>query len=147
MLDRTCRKGNRYKLWGVWACACMLNRFSAVRLFGNMDCSLPGSSVHEIFQARYWRRMSCPPSGHPLGQGVKPASLMSSTLVARFFITTTTWEGPVWAASTLIHKPRRPLSLSGLCLANLSGVWSTAAALRTDFVTTPWDPLPKGTSR
>ena len=32
----------------------MLSRFSHVQLFANlcMDCSLPGSSVHGIFQAR-----------------------------------------------------------------------------------------------
>ena len=35
-------------------CACMLSRFSHVRLFADpMDCSpLPGSSVHGILQAR-----------------------------------------------------------------------------------------------
>ena len=33
-------------------CACMLSRFSHVRLCDPVDCSSPGSSVHGIFQAR-----------------------------------------------------------------------------------------------
>ena len=37
---------------------------SCLTLWDTMDCSLPGSSVHEIFQAKYW-------SGVPL-----PSSLM-----------------------------------------------------------------------
>ena len=40
-------------------CACMLSHFSCVRLY-TMDCSLPGSSVHGILQARIleWEAMS-----------------------------------------------------------------------------------------
>ena len=33
-------------------CACVLSRFSHVQLCHPMDCSLPGSSVHGIFQVR-----------------------------------------------------------------------------------------------
>ena len=29
----------------------------------SMDCSLPGSPIHEIFQAIYWSGLSCPPPG------------------------------------------------------------------------------------
>ena len=36
----------------VCARACTLSCFSCVRLCDSMDCSLPGSSVHGIFQAR-----------------------------------------------------------------------------------------------
>ena len=37
-------------------------------LCDSMDCSLPGFSVHGIFQARIWSRLSCPPPGDlPLG--------------------------------------------------------------------------------
>ena len=31
---------------------CVLSRFSRVRLCDSVDCSLPGSSVHRILQAR-----------------------------------------------------------------------------------------------
>ena len=46
-----------------------------VQLCGTMDCSLPGSSVHEIFQARVleWVAISFPGDlPHP---GIKPGSL------------------------------------------------------------------------
>ena len=33
-------------------CHAMLSHFSCVRLYDSMDCSLPGSSVHGILQAR-----------------------------------------------------------------------------------------------
>ena len=40
-----------------------------------MDCSLPGSSVHGILQARIqeWVAMPCPPEGLP-HTGIEPAS-------------------------------------------------------------------------
>ena len=42
----------------------MLSRFSRVPLFANlcMDCSLPGSSVHEILQTRILERVAMPSS-------------------------------------------------------------------------------------
>ena len=36
----------------MYICACVLNRFSRVRLCNPVDCSPPGSSVHGILQAR-----------------------------------------------------------------------------------------------
>ena len=36
--------------WSTYAC--VLNCFSLVRLYDSMDYSLPGSSVHEVLQAR-----------------------------------------------------------------------------------------------
>ena len=43
--------------------ACMLSRFSHVQLFCNpINCSLPGSSVHGIFQARILERVAMPSS-------------------------------------------------------------------------------------
>ena len=40
-----------------------------------MECSLPGSSVHGIFQARVreWV-VICPSPGDPLNPGIKPGS-------------------------------------------------------------------------
>ena len=55
-----------------------------------MDCSLPGSSVHGILQARilentgYWNGLLCPPSGDLPDPGIEPAS---PALGGRFFTT------------------------------------------------------------
>ena len=35
---------------------------SCLTLWDTMDCSLPGSSVHEIFQAKYWSGVPLPSS-------------------------------------------------------------------------------------
>ena len=51
-----------------------------------MDCSLPGSSVHEIFQAKYQ-------SGFPFpSPAVEPMSLKSPGLVGGFLTSSATWE-------------------------------------------------------
>ena len=57
-----------------------------------MDCSLPGSFAHEVFQARIL-------SGLPFLQpedlpepGIELVSLMSPALAGRFFTTSATWE-------------------------------------------------------
>ena len=59
----------------VWVC------FS-----GPMDCSQPGSSVREIFQARKFpSRLPFPPSGNLPDPGIEPTSLVSPALAGRFF--------------------------------------------------------------
>ena len=45
-----------------------------------MDCSLPGSSVHGILQARMLERVAIRFSRGPSHPGIKPASLTSSAL-------------------------------------------------------------------
>ena len=62
-------------------------------LCNTMDCSLPGSSVHEILQARIleWIAMSSSwGSSWPRDQTC--GFLMSPELTGRFFITSATWE-------------------------------------------------------
>ena len=56
-----------------------------------VDCSLLGSSVHRISQARYWSRLPFSPPGDLPHPGNKPTS---SALARGFFITSTTWEVP-----------------------------------------------------
>ena len=51
-----------------------------------MDCSLPGSSVHRIFQA-YWSGLPFPTLGELPDPGTKPASLASLALAGGFFTT------------------------------------------------------------
>ena len=57
-----------------------------------MDCSLPGSSVHRIFQAS---GIPSPPPGDLPNPGIEPASLMSPALSGRFFATSATWAAPL----------------------------------------------------
>ena len=60
-----------------------------------MDCSLQGSSVHGILQARILEWVALPSSGDLPDPGIKPESLMSPTLADRFFTTRATWEAPL----------------------------------------------------
>ena len=64
-------------------CVCVLNH---IRLRDFMDCSPPGYSVHEIFQARIleWIAISCSPPGDLPDPGVEPTS---PALTGRFFTT------------------------------------------------------------
>ena len=39
-----------------------------------MDCSLPGSSVHEIFQAKYWSGLPFPSPVDLPNPGIEPRS-------------------------------------------------------------------------
>ena len=56
-----------------------------------MNCSLSGSSVHGILQARILDWVPCPPLEIFPTQGSNPI-LMSFALASRFFTTSTTWE-------------------------------------------------------
>ena len=49
-------------------------------LCDSMDCSLPGSSVHGILQARILEWVSCPPPRDFLDPGIEALSLMSPAL-------------------------------------------------------------------
>ena len=49
-----------------------------------MDCNPTGSSVHGIFQAKYWSGLSLPSSGNLPDPGIEP---VSSALAGRFFTT------------------------------------------------------------
>ena len=56
-----------------------------------MDCSLPGSSVHGIFQARILECVAVPP-GDLSDPRIESVSLISPALAGRFFTTSATWE-------------------------------------------------------
>ena len=58
---------------------------SCPTLCNPMDCSLPGSSVRGIFQARMLETF--PPLGHLPHPHTEPASLASVALAGRFFTT------------------------------------------------------------
>ena len=57
-----------------------------------MDCSLPGSSVHGVLQARILKWVAFPPPGDSSDPGIEPMPLMSPAFTGRFFTTSATWE-------------------------------------------------------
>ena len=57
-----------------------------------MNCSLPGSSVHGIFQARILEWVAIPFSRNLSHPGMDPASPVSPTLAGGFFTTRANWE-------------------------------------------------------
>ena len=85
-------------------CAKLLQSFPT--LCDPVDCSPPGSSVHEILQARIRSGLPCPPPGNPPNTGMESASLASPALASRFFPSGTTWE-----ASLTIGTPEKSLDL------------------------------------
>ena len=60
-----------------------------------VDCSLPGSSVHGIPQARILEWVVFSPPGDLPNPGIKPASLPSPAVAGKFFTTSATWEAQV----------------------------------------------------
>ena len=52
-----------------------------------LDCSLPGSSVYEIFQARISEWIAVPPPGDLPDPEIEPTSPASPALVGGFFTT------------------------------------------------------------
>ena len=75
------------------SCMCAKTLRSCLTLCDPMDCSLPGSSVHGIFQARIpeWVTISYS-RGNLTTPGIEPVSLASTALASRFFPTIATWE-------------------------------------------------------
>ena len=62
-------------------------------LFHPVDCSLPGSSVHGILQARILEWVTLPSSrGNLSDLEIEPTSLMSPAMAGRFFTASATWE-------------------------------------------------------
>ena len=76
--------------YGTHAVCC---HFCCIPLFCDfMDCSLPGSSVNGVLQARILEWVAkFSPADLP-DPGVKVVSVMSPSLAGVFFITSTTWE-------------------------------------------------------
>ena len=72
---------------------------SCPTLCNPMDCSLPGSSVHGIFQARILERVAMPSSKGSCQPRMDPGSLNSPAFPGTFFTTSATWE----AQNILIH--------------------------------------------
>ena len=65
---------------------------SCLTLCDPMDCSLPGSSIHGILQARILEWVAIPFPGDLPDPGIEPATFMSPALAGRFFTTSAIWE-------------------------------------------------------
>ena len=74
-----------------------------------MDCSPAGSSVHGIFQARYWSELTCLPPGDLPDPGIEPTSRMSLVLAGGFFTTSATKGLP---SDFVIHSDEQLPDLS-----------------------------------
>ena len=61
-----------------------------------MVCSLSGSSIHWIFQARILEWVAISYSKHLHDPGIEPTSLISPALAGRFFTTSTAWEAQTY---------------------------------------------------
>ena len=75
----------------VCVCVCVHAQLCPT-LCNPMDCSLPGSSVHGIFQARILEQVAISSPGDRPNPGVKPVSPASPALAGGFFTTSATWE-------------------------------------------------------
>ena len=66
---------------------------SCATLCNTMDCSLPGHSVHGIFQAReYWSGLPFPLLRGLPDAEIKPVSLATLALIGGFFATVPPWR-------------------------------------------------------
>ena len=63
---------------------------SCLTLCNPMDCSLPGSSVHGILQARILEWVALVPD-----PGIQLSSLRSPAMAGGFYTSGATWENPV----------------------------------------------------
>ena len=80
-------------LWRV----CVLVAQLCLTLCNPMDCSLPGSAVHGILQARILEWVAFPSLGDLPNPGIEPVSPVSTALVGKFF--TTVPPGKLWQMS------------------------------------------------
>ena len=71
-------------------CVCMCACSVVSNSLDPMDCSLPGSSVHGILQARIQSGLLCPHPDDLPGPGIELLSLMSAALAGMFFTTSAT---------------------------------------------------------
>ena len=67
-----------YDFWNILIrapCVCTKSPQSCLTLCDPMDCSLPGSSVHRIHQAREcWTGLPCPLPGYLPDSGIEPTA-------------------------------------------------------------------------
>ena len=94
LLSLTTEAGALAGLPPLFQCACLPAEWlqSCPTLCDPVDCSPPGSSVHEIPQARILEGLAMPSSRGSSRPRMEPASLMFPALAGKFFTTSATWE-------------------------------------------------------
>ena len=85
-----------------------------------MNCSLPGSSVHGILQARYWSGLPCPPPGDLLDLGTEPTSLTSHAWQSGSLPLAPPGEAPVTLIPLFFSHMPAPLGPEGVFVCTLS---------------------------
>ena len=81
-------------LWGKWRwsmCTHAKSLQSCLTFCDPVNCSMPGSSVHGIFQPKILEWVAMPTSRDLPNPGIEPISLMSPELTGGFFTTCPTW--------------------------------------------------------
>ena len=89
--------------WGEWNVCAWSVAQSCSTLYGPMDGSPPGSSVHGIFQARILEWVSISFSRDLPYPGIEPASLASPGLAGRFLTTMPPGKPWEWDEITVRH--------------------------------------------
>ena len=97
----------------VCVCVCKVAQ-SCPTLCDPMDCSLSGSYVHGISQARIMEWVAISFSRESSDPGTEPVSLMSPLLASGFFTTAPPGK-PTWVLVSDSLPPREPESASLLC--------------------------------
>ena len=97
-------------------CVCAKSLQSWPTLCNPMNCSLPGSSVHGILQAKHWSGLPCPPPGDLLNPGMEPTSLMFPALAGRFSTISATWEALLPLYLIYNHVVSVDWTRFGICL-------------------------------
>ena len=82
-------------MYDVSVCVCAQSFQSCLTLCKSMDCSLPGSSILGILQARILEWVAMPSSGDLPDPGIEPTSLVSPALAGGFFTTSAPQGGPI----------------------------------------------------
>ena len=74
-------------------CACVLSRFSHVRLFAtSWTVALQAPLSVGLSRQEYWSGLPSPPPGDLPDPGIEPVYLMSPASAGRFFTTSAAWE-------------------------------------------------------
>ena len=107
--------------------ACMLSRFSHVRLFVT-----PWSTAHQALfmgfsRQEHWSGLPCPLPGDLLNPEIEPTSLTSPALAGEFFTISSVWEAPHLLWKVLISSLEYDTLLRWLRQENLQGSFNSGS--------------------
>ena len=84
-------------------CACMLSRFSLVRLFVTLWTLTRQTPLSMGFSKQeYWSGLPCLPPGDLPSPGIEPTSITSPALAGKSFTTSATWEALLKSVAHLL---------------------------------------------